>query len=302
MWRTFARLLTITALLASFGCDTRVADQESTDSAPGSVSGTIVNENGVGVAGAPIVLTKGSESRSGVSGSVGRFSFFELEPGAWTVEVAPPAGHDLAVDEQASRTVVVPPGAPVALTVKVRRTTGVIAGVVHIGGLAVPGAEIFVSGVLGSRISDNLGRYSFAHVPAGTRTVTVVLPAGYEHEGARTAQVKTNVVAGDTTSLDWFVAVAPAAIILLTNNTFVPSVVTVPIKSTVRWTNVDNAPHDITFDSVVPAPPGFMYGIGYYPAIPAFTSGSRALLALTTGTFTYHCTLHPGMTGTVIVQ
>jgi plastocyanin len=70
---------------------------------------------------------------------------------------------------------------------------------------------------------------------------------------------------------------------------FQPGSVEVPVGGTVTWTNSGSAPHTVTSDS------------------GAFDSGQLAPGASfsqtfdTAGTFTYHCSIHPQMTGTVIV-
>jgi plastocyanin len=75
---------------------------------------------------------------------------------------------------------------------------------------------------------------------------------------------------------------------LLTSTAYAPSPVTIPAGGSVTWTNNDNTAHTTvgsTWSSVTIAP-GAQYT----------TSFSTA------GTYAYRCSLHPGMTGTVIVQ
>jgi plastocyanin len=70
---------------------------------------------------------------------------------------------------------------------------------------------------------------------------------------------------------------------------FQPASVEVAAGSTVTWTNTGQAPHTVTADD------------------GAFDSGQLAPGASfsqtfdTAGTFTYHCNIHPQMTGTIIV-
>ena len=84
----------------------------------------------------------------------------------------------------------------------------------------------------------------------------------------------------------------PVAIVggasLLTTTAFSPSPVTVAVGGSVTWTNNDNTAHTSTggsWNSGSIAPGG-----KYTATFP------------TAGTFVYHCTIHPGMTGTVTVQ
>ncbi len=78
--------------------------------------------------------------------------------------------------------------------------------------------------------------------------------------------------------------------IALVNFAFSPATLTVKIGTAVTWTNKDSTTHTVTSDS------------------GAFESGNLAPDATYTyvfskaGTFTYHCTPHPYMKGTVVVQ
>jgi plastocyanin len=70
---------------------------------------------------------------------------------------------------------------------------------------------------------------------------------------------------------------------------FAPNVVIIPVGTTVRWTNDGAVNHTVTSDTAL------------------FDSGALAPGASfefrfdVPGTYTYHCALHPNMTGTVIV-
>ena len=78
--------------------------------------------------------------------------------------------------------------------------------------------------------------------------------------------------------------------VTLQNFAFSPATLTVKVGTTVTWTNKDGTTHTVTSDSGV------------------FNSGNlspNATFSYTfnnTGTFTYHCSIHTYMTGTVIVQ
>jgi plastocyanin len=73
---------------------------------------------------------------------------------------------------------------------------------------------------------------------------------------------------------------------------FVPNPVTVSVGSTVTWTNSDTASsnHDVVADGGA-----FDSGLFGNGKSFSFTFQSR-------GTFTYHCSIHAGMVGTVVVQ
>jgi plastocyanin len=77
------------------------------------------------------------------------------------------------------------------------------------------------------------------------------------------------------------------AAVSLKNISFNPSTVTIHPGQTVVWTWHDGSvPHNVTF-------PGFHSVIQ--------TSGTYVHTFNTAGTFSYSCTIHSGMTGTVVV-
>lgn len=87
--------------------------------------------------------------------------------------------------------------------------------------------------------------------------------------------------------------VTPVAneIIATTANTFNPSTLTVNKGTTVTFT-FQATTHNVNFAAVAGAPAG----------ISATANAGVQRLFATAGTFGYDCSLHPGMTGTVIVN
>jgi plastocyanin len=85
---------------------------------------------------------------------------------------------------------------------------------------------------------------------------------------------------------------AHAEKIVIDNFTFEPSTLTVSPGTVLTWLNEDDAPHTVIGtdpESPIKSPP--------------LDSGERYALALTKrGTYRYFCSLHPHMTGTVIVE
>ena len=75
----------------------------------------------------------------------------------------------------------------------------------------------------------------------------------------------------------------------LGNNAYAPNPVTISAGGTVTWTNMDSIPHTATSDSGV-----------FNGALPA--GGQFSFTFPNKGSFPYHCTIHPGMVGTVVVQ
>jgi len=78
--------------------------------------------------------------------------------------------------------------------------------------------------------------------------------------------------------------------VVIQNFTFTPANITVPMGTTVRWTNRDSAPHTVTGDTSG----GPMSGTLEPGESYSFTFSKG-------GTYNYHCTIHPMMTGTVTV-
>ena len=75
----------------------------------------------------------------------------------------------------------------------------------------------------------------------------------------------------------------------IANFAFNPASATASVGSTVTWTNNDSTAHTVTFD----AGPDCGNVAGGATKSATFTS---------TGSFAYHCTIHPNMKGTVVVQ
>jgi plastocyanin len=75
--------------------------------------------------------------------------------------------------------------------------------------------------------------------------------------------------------------------VLVANQMFSPMSVSIPVGGTVTWSFEDGGlPHDVQFSS-------FHSG--------AKTAGSFAHTFDAPGSYTYHCSIHPWMTGTVVV-
>jgi plastocyanin len=77
----------------------------------------------------------------------------------------------------------------------------------------------------------------------------------------------------------------------LRNLAFSPRAIKVAPGATVQFTNNDGIAHNITFSSAA------------ITGATNFSAGSRAVvMPVTPGTYAYHCTIHPGMAGSVVVQ
>jgi len=74
------------------------------------------------------------------------------------------------------------------------------------------------------------------------------------------------------------------------NFTFSPVTVTVPVGSTVRWTNHDDIPHNVISDD---------------ESFKSKTLGTDQNFSYTftkAGTYSYSCSIHPRMKGKIVVQ
>ncbi len=75
------------------------------------------------------------------------------------------------------------------------------------------------------------------------------------------------------------------------NQSYSPSPVTMRVGQTIAWHNNDSITHTATQD-------GGSFNTGNLNAGATSTPATMS----TAGTFTYHCTIHPGMVGTITVQ
>lgn len=74
------------------------------------------------------------------------------------------------------------------------------------------------------------------------------------------------------------------------NYAFNPSSITVPANATIKWTNKDAVAHTATSNS------------GVFDSGSINDGGVYSYHFTAPGTYAYHCTLHPHMTATIIVQ
>lgn len=76
----------------------------------------------------------------------------------------------------------------------------------------------------------------------------------------------------------------------LGNRAYAPDDLTVAVGTTVTWMNADSVSHTSTSDAT-----------GWNSGAVA-PGGQFSVPFQTTGTFPYHCTIHPGMVGRVVVR
>src|SRR5205807_1256027 len=75
----------------------------------------------------------------------------------------------------------------------------------------------------------------------------------------------------------------------IANFSFSPDPVTIPVGATVKWTNDDGVTHTITADD------------GSFDSGPTGPHGTFTQTFSQAGTFTYHCTIHTSIHGTIKV-
>lgn len=78
--------------------------------------------------------------------------------------------------------------------------------------------------------------------------------------------------------------------VTIDNFTFNPKELTVPVGTTVKWVNKDDIPHTVVDKNKS------------FRSKPTDTDGTFSFTFNNAGTFDYFCSLHPQMTGKVIVQ
>ncbi len=83
---------------------------------------------------------------------------------------------------------------------------------------------------------------------------------------------------------------AKAADVKIDNFSFGPAAVTVPVGTTITWTNHDDIPHTVTSTD------------GAFKSKVLDTDEKFTFTFDKPGTYPYFCTIHPKMTGKVVVQ
>ncbi len=71
---------------------------------------------------------------------------------------------------------------------------------------------------------------------------------------------------------------------------FNPSIITVIAGTRITWTNKDGVTHTVTSDT------------GLFDSGSVSSNGTFSYMFSTPGTYPYHCTIHPSMTATVVVN
>jgi plastocyanin len=165
-------------------------------------------------------------------------------------------------------------------------------------GAAVPNASVALRATgqtTRNTVTGSDGSYSFGSVTAGAYTIAVTPPSGYQL-GAGSGVVAVTVVAGQQAVAGVVVLTrspptgpAPqSADVSMVDNSFNPASVEVAVGGEVRFTNNGAAVHNASGGGV---------------NIPNLNPGGTATQRMNTaGSFPYQCTLHSGMSGTIVVR
>src|SRR5690349_18067448 len=82
----------------------------------------------------------------------------------------------------------------------------------------------------------------------------------------------------------------PANKVTIDNFTFAPQTLTVSVNTAVTWVNKDDIPHVVASTE------------GVFKSKGLDTDGSYSFTFTKPGTYKYYCSIHPKMTGTIVVQ
>ncbi len=81
-----------------------------------------------------------------------------------------------------------------------------------------------------------------------------------------------------------------AGAVKIDNFSFTPTTLTVPVGTSVTWTNADDIPHTVVSDDKS------------FKSKALDTDDKFSYMFTKPGTYSYFCSLHPKMTGKVVVQ
>jgi plastocyanin len=89
------------------------------------------------------------------------------------------------------------------------------------------------------------------------------------------------------------VAAAEAPTVVIDNYMFMPMALTIPVGGSVTWVNHDSDIHSVAADDGDPM---------MFKSPGLDTDDTFSFTFTKPGTYLYHCTLHPHMTGKIVVQ
>ena len=139
--------------------------------------------------------------------------------------------------------------------------------------LAVIIGVLVIGGLIGYAVTRSSNNTTTTSSPTPTATAATATPASSDTGATATPA-------------------SGAASVTINNLSFAPASITVAKGTKVTWTNQDSVDHTVTADTAS----------SNAPASSTFGNGQTYSFTFNTpGTYTYHCSVHPFMTGTVVV-
>jgi plastocyanin len=136
--------------------------------------------------------------------------------------------------------------------------------------------------IAGSHSSDGTGTGAFVSNLTGLLDGTPYFVRAYATNGVGTSY-------GNEVTFTTVTATA-ANEIVIQSMAFIPASLTVPVGTTVKWKNKDAITHTVTSDT------------GAWDSGNITGGGTFSFPFTAAGTYHYHCSIHPNMLGTIIVQ
>ena len=113
---------------------------------------------------------------------------------------------------------------------------------------------------------------------------------GASATSATSATTPTTVATGGSTGASTSGSATAGPKVDISNFSFNPGTLTVKVGDTVTWTNNDSATHTVTAND------------NSFKSADLAPGASFSNTFSTAGTYPYRCTIHPNMTGTIVVQ
>jgi plastocyanin len=136
--------------------------------------------------------------------------------------------------------------------------------------------------IAGLHTTDGTGQGVFTSSITGLTPGTVYYVRAYATNSAGTAygnEVTFTTISGPGANEVW-----------IQGRAFVPSTITITAGTTITWTNKDGINHNVMSDT------------GVFTSGTIANNGTFSYKFDVAGSFPYHCSIHPDMTATVIVQ
>jgi len=261
-----------------------------------SITGTVTSGS-TGLAGVTMTLG-GAGAAVTTTDADGKFTFGNLVNGSYIITPSKTAFTFTPVNSAVTVS-----GANVTAIdfIATALPTFSISGTVTSGGTGFAGVTMTLTGSgVGTTTTDISGNYTLSGIVNGSYTVTPA-KSGYTFAPSSSPQTvnSANIAGVDFTAtfvqkvLSVACPVSGTTDVNIQNFAFSPASLSVTADTVVRWTNNDGSTHTVT-STTVPANGTFDSS--------SLTSGSSVCFKFTTtGTYNYHCSIHPSMTGSVAV-